>query len=69
VVTGSPAQEAGLAEGDVITSFNGQSVTTPESLTHLLVPEHPGDTVQIGWTDSSGQTHTASLKLASGPPA
>ncbi len=29
---------------------------------------HPGDKVQIGWTDSSGQSHTATVQLSSGPP-
>jgi S1-C subfamily serine protease len=68
VVTSSPAQESGLAEGDTITSLNAQSVTSPSSLTTLLEPFHPGDKVEIGWTDSSGQTHTTTVDLSSGPP-
>jgi S1-C subfamily serine protease len=68
VVTSSPAQEAGLAPGDVITSVNNQTVTTPQSLTTLLAPHHPGDKVSIGWSDSSGQSHTATVQLTSGPP-
>ena len=35
----------------------------------LLVGHHPGDKVQIGWVDSSGQSHTATVDLGSGPPA
>ena len=53
-MTSSPAQEGGLAEGDTITSFNGQTVASPSALTNLLLPFHPGDKVTIGWTDSSG---------------
>jgi S1-C subfamily serine protease len=68
VVTSSPAQEAGLAEGDVITSVNGKTVTTPTSLTNLLEPYHPGDKITLGWTDTSGQTHTTTVQLSSGPP-
>ena len=68
VMTSSPAQESGLAEGDTITSFNGQTVTSPSALTNLLEPFHPGDKVTIGWTDTSGKTHTASVQLSSGPP-
>ena len=68
VITSSPAQEAGLAEGDVITSLNNQNVASPSALTNLLEPYHPGDKVTIGWTDSSGQSHTASVQLTSGPP-
>jgi S1-C subfamily serine protease len=68
VITSSPAQESGLAEGDTITTFNGQSVTSPSSLTTLLEPFHPGDKVTISWTDGSGQDHSTSVTLSSGPP-
>jgi S1-C subfamily serine protease len=68
VVTNGPAQEAGLAEGDVITSLGGKTVTTPNDLTTAISQYHPGDKVSIGWTDSSGQTHTATVQLSSGPP-
>lgn len=69
VVSGGAAAKAGLVEGDVITSFDGQTVTSPSDLTQLLVPLHPGDEVQIGWTDASGATHTGTVDLGSGPPA
>jgi len=69
VVSGSPAAQAGLAEGDVITGVNGNSVNTPTDLSNMLEADHPGTTVQLQWTDQSGQSHTASVKLASGPPA
>ncbi|HYA45088.1 MAG TPA: trypsin-like peptidase domain-containing protein [Acidimicrobiales bacterium] len=69
VVTGGPAQHAGIAGGDVITSFAGVAVTSPGQLTHLMVSHHPGDKVEITWVESSGQSHTAIVQLASGPPA
>ncbi|HEX3795232.1 MAG TPA: trypsin-like peptidase domain-containing protein [Acidimicrobiales bacterium] len=68
VVTSSPAQEAGLAEGDVITSVDGQTVSSPTDVTDLLEPHHPGDKVKIGWTDTSGGSHSATVQLTSGPP-
>jgi S1-C subfamily serine protease len=68
VVTSSPAQEAGLADGDVITSVNGQTVSSPTDVTNLLTPHHPGDKVKIGWTDTSGTSHSATVQLTSGPP-
>ena len=68
VITGSPAQGAGLTAGDVIISVNGQTVASADALTELLEPFHPGDTVTIGWTNSLGQTETASVQLSSGPP-
>jgi len=69
VVTNGPAQEAGLAQGDVITSLNGNPVNSSTDLTNLLESHHPGDSVQIAWTDPSGQTHTSTAVLTTGPPA
>jgi S1-C subfamily serine protease len=69
VVGGSAAARAGLGADDVITSLDGQTVDGQSTLTGLLVPHHPGDKVQIGWTDASGQAHTGTVMLGSGPPA
>jgi len=68
-LSGSPAAEAGLTAGDVITSIDGQSVTSASQMQSILGAYHPGDTVSIGWTDSFGQSQTASVTLASGPAA
>jgi len=68
-VSGDPAAKAGLVAGDVITAFGGQAVDTHDALTKLLIPHHPGDKVSLTWTDASGQSHTATVTLASGPPA
>jgi hypothetical protein len=35
----------------------------------VLVKYHPGDSIQVSWTDQSGQSHTATLTLATGPAA
>jgi S1-C subfamily serine protease len=67
VVSGSPAENAGIAAGDTITSIDGKTVDSPNTLTNLLQGKHPGDSVKVGWTDSSGHTHTATLKLTTGP--
>jgi len=69
VLTGDPADQAGLSIGDVITSLGGTSVNSPGDLTNALISLHPSNRVQIGWTDQSGQSHTATVQLASGPPA
>jgi S1-C subfamily serine protease len=68
-VSGSPAANAGLTQGDVITALGGQSVTTPETISQTLVKYHPGDSISVTWTDTSGQSHTSTLTLASGPAA
>ncbi|MGH9055595.1 MAG: S1C family serine protease [Acidimicrobiales bacterium] len=67
VVSGSPADQAGLIEGDVITSLGRQSVTSGSDLTTLIQDHQSGDSVQVGWTDASGEAHTAAVTLGSGP--
>ena len=64
---GSPAEQAGLGAGDVITSAAGQPVTSPLGLQTALEQYHPGDSVTIAWTDQSGQTHSTSVQLTTGP--
>jgi S1-C subfamily serine protease len=69
VVQGDPAAKAGLAEGDTITSLGGSTVSSYSDISKILVKYHPSDSIQVGWVDSEGQSHTASLTLASGPAA
>jgi len=68
-VPGMPADRAGLAAGDVITSADGHQVSSPSALQAALEPHHPGDRVRVGWTDQFGQTYFATLVLANGPAA
>src|SRR5215831_14972452 len=63
----APAAAAGLAGGDVILAINGQAVGAPTSLTSVLAKYHPGDQVSVTWMDTSGQRHTSSLTLITGP--
>jgi S1-C subfamily serine protease len=69
VVTGDPADQAGISAGDAITTISGTAVDSPATLTATLGTHHPGEKVEIGWTDQSGQSHSATVQLASGPPA
>jgi S1-C subfamily serine protease len=69
VTSGTPAASAGLAAGDVITSVSGHAVGTSTSVQQVLEGYHPGDKVSIAWTDSSGQSHTTTATLATGPAA
>jgi S1-C subfamily serine protease len=68
-VSGSPAANAGLTEGDTITAIAGQSVTSAEDVAHDLVKYHPGNSISVTWVDQSGQSHTATMTLATGPAA
>ena len=63
VVNGAPAASAGLAQGDVITSLNGQTVSSESTLTNLLAGDHPGQQLAVGYVDSSGARHNASVTL------
>lgn len=69
VEPGSPAAQAGLAAGDTIVSLGNQTVDSPNTLTALMQRHHPGDRVTLGWVDQSGQHHSATIQLASGPAA
>jgi S1-C subfamily serine protease len=67
VTNGGPAGQAGLGQGDVITSLGGQTVASQSDLTAAIAKYRPGDRVQVGWTDASGASHTATVTLGSGP--
>jgi S1-C subfamily serine protease len=67
VAAGTPAASAGLQVGDVITSVDGKSVSSAQSLATTIAGHHPGDRITLGWTDAFGQSHTATITLATGP--
>jgi S1-C subfamily serine protease len=69
VLQGTPAANAGLSAGDVITSIDGQSVSSPSALQAAMEQHHPGDRVTIGYTDQLGQSQSATITLANGPAA
>ena len=68
VQANTPAASAGLQVGDVITSLGTTPVTSSGALSSALQSYHAGESVQLGWVDSSGQQHTSSITLGSGPP-
>ncbi len=67
VVCGTAAETGGLVPGDVITSVNGQAVSTPGSLTIITSRYHPGDVVSVRWQSTNGARHITRLMLGSGP--
>ena len=66
---GTPAAKAGLTEGDAITAINGTTITSGTQISQALISLHPGDKISVTWTDTSGQSHTTTLTLATGPSA
>ena len=67
VLNGSAAAQAGLAQGDVITSVAGHAVKADTDVSSALAQHHPGDKIGISWTDQYGQSHTATVTLGNGP--
>jgi S1-C subfamily serine protease len=67
VVPGGPAEQAGLAAGDVITAIGGSAVAAPDDVSAALAGRDPGDRVPVSWTDSAGAAHSATVTLAVGP--
>jgi serine protease Do len=67
IVPRTPAEKAGLQEGDVITSVDGHAVDGAKALESVLGRHHGGDTVSVTWSDAEGQQHTQSITLVEGP--
>ncbi len=64
VESGSPADVAGLEEGDVITSLNGRAITSADQLGTAIQAGKPGQTVTIGFYRGQAQL-TVKATLAS----
>ena len=62
----SPAAEAGLAVGDVITSVDGGRVTGPEQFVETIQRHKPGDRISLTW-EHDGQSVTKRIALGSRP--
>ncbi len=69
VESGSAADNAGIGTGDTIVSINGTTITSAQDLTNALLNDKPGDSVTVGWVDTQGTSHSASVQLTAGPPA
>jgi S1-C subfamily serine protease len=69
VVSGGPAQSAGIVKGDVIVSIDSKPVDTASTLTRLLTGHHPADSLGVGWVDQAGRHRRAVVRLGEGPAA
>jgi S1-C subfamily serine protease len=66
VEPGSPADVAGLQEGDVITSLDGKAITSADQLGTAIQADKPGQSVRIGLYRGQAQmTVTATLASTS----
>src|SRR3954468_2409955 len=46
-VTGAPARNGGLRTGDIITQFDGRTLTSASDLGQVVLTRKPGDTVKV----------------------
>jgi len=67
VVCGTPAAEAGLVAGDVITGLGDQDVTSARSLTAILNRDRPDTTAMLTWVTIDGVSHSLPVTLETGP--
>ncbi len=66
VVEGSPAAEAGVQPGDVVTRFNGQEVKDATALSRMVAAENPSESAKLTvWRD--GRSREITVKLGEAP--
>jgi len=68
VVTGGPADKAGMRPGDVITALDGKPVATVEDFLAALRPHRPGDTVTVTFLRGDAEQE-AQVTLTDRPPS
>jgi putative serine protease PepD len=65
ILPGGPAAKAGLKAGDVITKFDGRTITTAEELIVAIRAKNVGDKVELTYT-RNGVSATATVVLNAG---
>ncbi len=63
---GGAAEQAGLVDGDVLTSIDGAPLDSATTLTRMLDRHYPGDVIDLAWIDRSGQERTGKATLTAG---
>ena len=66
IVSGSPAEKAGLKEGDIIVAVDGKNIDDRNSLTSLLDQHQVGDTVTLK-VNRDGKNQNIDVKLEEAP--
>jgi membrane-associated protease RseP (regulator of RpoE activity) len=66
VAESSPADEAGLEAGDVITEVDGDEVDDAAALTERIRASDPGDTVTVDY-ERDGESDSADIRLDERP--
>lgn len=68
IVPGSPAQEAGIEEGDIIRKIDGNDVDRQNFISEFIRSKKPGDKISIEiWKDTGGEGETKTLEVTLEP--
>lgn len=67
VSAGSPADNAGLSQGDVITAINGQKITSADQVITVTKSHKPGDKLKV--TVQQGTTSSTKTVTLGSPPS
>jgi S1-C subfamily serine protease len=68
VLSGGPADRAGIERGDIITTVDGTRVSSPADVARVVVRRHPGETITLILVDDAGHRSSARARLGTGPP-
>jgi membrane-associated protease RseP (regulator of RpoE activity) len=67
VVEGSPADDAGLKEGDMIAAIDGEPLANPEQLSDAIAERRPGDRVTLSVLRSGDWEREIEVRLGEHP--
>ncbi len=63
VITGSPADKAGVKPGDILTKIDGQTINSETKVSDIIQAKKVGDNVELTlWTDGKERTSKVSLE-------
>ena len=66
VRSGGPSDEAGLVVGDVVTSVDGEAITSPEELQSAIEARQPGDEITVAYV-REGASRSLTVTLGTRP--
>jgi len=67
VITGSPAEQAGLEAGEFIISMDGKAVNSGKKLVGELAKHQPGDEIKLEIQDQDGNRREITIELSDNP--
>jgi S1-C subfamily serine protease len=67
VLPGTAAAKTDLEAGATITKVDGTTISSASALSAAIQQHAVGDRITIGWTDTAGSSHTATVALLAGP--